>query len=279
MWKIRYYVPLIGFVVPTVIIGYGFVIPRSCIAGVNALTLGFASTIVGSTLTYFAGIRSATTMACPASMPWRVRLQRYINSQAASPRGLFGRFLGFIWPFEHGAVNRTTLELLEIERDNDVLELGCGAGAALQNAAAQAYEGHVTGLDVSETMVRISSRRNRSAIADGRVSVRAIDGINLGLEPASFDRVYSVHTIYFWRQPERVIAQLAEALRANGRLVLAFRPEGASVPTRFRDPLYRFYSPEHVIAMLVEAGFSDIRSGSRGPITWIVAKGSEGVTP
>lgn len=27
MWKVRYYVPLIGFVVPTLVIGYGFVIP------------------------------------------------------------------------------------------------------------------------------------------------------------------------------------------------------------------------------------------------------------
>jgi hypothetical protein len=32
--KLRYLVPLIGFIVPTVGIGYGLVIPRSCIAGV-----------------------------------------------------------------------------------------------------------------------------------------------------------------------------------------------------------------------------------------------------
>jgi len=31
--KLRYLLPLVGFVVPTVVIGYGIVIPRSCIAG------------------------------------------------------------------------------------------------------------------------------------------------------------------------------------------------------------------------------------------------------
>jgi len=55
--KTRYYVPLVGFVVPTVVIGYGVVIPRSCIAGVNELTIGFATTVIGACLTYIAGIR------------------------------------------------------------------------------------------------------------------------------------------------------------------------------------------------------------------------------
>lgn len=51
--------PLLGFVVPTVVIGYGFVIPRSCIAGVNELTIGFATTIVGACVTYVMGVRAA----------------------------------------------------------------------------------------------------------------------------------------------------------------------------------------------------------------------------
>jgi hypothetical protein len=52
-------VPLLGFVVPTLVMGYGFVIPRSCIAGFNALTIGFATTIVGASITYVLGVRRA----------------------------------------------------------------------------------------------------------------------------------------------------------------------------------------------------------------------------
>jgi hypothetical protein len=51
--------PLIGFVVPTLVIGYGFVIPRSCIAGINESTIGFAATVAGSCLTYWLGVRAA----------------------------------------------------------------------------------------------------------------------------------------------------------------------------------------------------------------------------
>ncbi|MEO8601091.1 MAG: hypothetical protein ABI629_00805 [bacterium] len=58
--RLRYYLPLVGFVVPTVIIGYGFVIPRSCIAGVNELTIGFATSIIAACATYYFGIRAVS---------------------------------------------------------------------------------------------------------------------------------------------------------------------------------------------------------------------------
>ena len=57
--QLSLYLPLAGFVVPTVAIGYGVVIPRSCIAGWNELTVGFAATVAGVCLTYVAGVRLA----------------------------------------------------------------------------------------------------------------------------------------------------------------------------------------------------------------------------
>ena len=57
--KPRHYIPLAGFVVPTIVIGYGFVIPRSCIAGINELTIGFTTTVLGACVTYVLGLRAA----------------------------------------------------------------------------------------------------------------------------------------------------------------------------------------------------------------------------
>lgn len=54
----RYLLPLVGYLVPTAGIGFGFVIPQSCIAGVNELTLGFASAIAGACVTYWIGMRT-----------------------------------------------------------------------------------------------------------------------------------------------------------------------------------------------------------------------------
>jgi hypothetical protein len=65
--KVRYLYPLLGFVIPTLVIGYGFVIPRSCIAGVNALTIGFAMTVIGACATYVFGVRAVTHHANPSA--------------------------------------------------------------------------------------------------------------------------------------------------------------------------------------------------------------------
>jgi len=56
---LRLALPLVGYLLPTLGIGYGVVIPRSCIAGVNELTLGFAAAIVGACVTYALGVRAA----------------------------------------------------------------------------------------------------------------------------------------------------------------------------------------------------------------------------
>ena len=63
--KLRYFVPLLGFVIPTLAIGFGFVIPRSCIAGFNDLTLGFATTVAGACATYFFGVRAVANDVNP----------------------------------------------------------------------------------------------------------------------------------------------------------------------------------------------------------------------
>lgn len=63
--SVRHFVPLVGFVVPTVVIGYGFVIPGSCIAGVNELTVGFGSAIAGACISYWLGLRSLVRESKP----------------------------------------------------------------------------------------------------------------------------------------------------------------------------------------------------------------------
>jgi hypothetical protein len=54
--RLIHFLPLAAHVVGTVAIGFGSVIPGSCIAGVNALTIGFVASIVSTVLAYWAGI-------------------------------------------------------------------------------------------------------------------------------------------------------------------------------------------------------------------------------
>jgi SAM-dependent methyltransferase len=230
------------------------VIPRSCIAGVNELTIGFGTTILGAVLTYIAGQRAVLPKGVCTKPPLRVRIARAVNRQASSPSGWFGRVLGYIWRREHARLNAEVLNLLDVREGHGVLEVGSGPGEALVEAAQRARGGRVVGVDVSDVMVRLARRRNRRAVARGDVEVRAGDIASLDLGASTFDRIFSVHSIYFWRDVDEVLAKLASALRPGGKLVLAFRPEADDIPARFRDPTYRFPRAEILQATLDRLG-------------------------
>lgn len=59
------YAPLVGHVVPTLVIGFGFVIPGSPIEGINAYTIGFLSAILGFIPAYLAGVAIASRRPKP----------------------------------------------------------------------------------------------------------------------------------------------------------------------------------------------------------------------
>ena len=57
--RAKHLIPLAGFVVPSAVIAYGFVLPGAGHAGVNELSIGFAATLLGAIVTYVTGVRMA----------------------------------------------------------------------------------------------------------------------------------------------------------------------------------------------------------------------------
>jgi ubiquinone/menaquinone biosynthesis C-methylase UbiE len=128
-----------------------------------------------------------------------MRRPEFIARQASCPHGLPGRFLAWIMAAETASVNERALALLECRPDDHVLEIGFGHGRTLARVATLVPAGFVAGVDVSEEMVRMASSRNRQFIAEGRVEVQRADSTQLPYPEGRFDRVYAVHTLYFWR--------------------------------------------------------------------------------
>ena len=90
----HHFYPLVGFVVPSLVIGYGVVLPRNGVCGLNELTIGFGSTLFGACLTYLFGLRSALRTSAPRAVcqrrPSGWRRPEFLARQSAHPTGVVG---------------------------------------------------------------------------------------------------------------------------------------------------------------------------------------------
>ena len=102
------------------------------------------------------------------------RIVRRVRAQFARPTGLSGRVAG--WIMASRASNRRrnvwTVSLLDVQRNDRVLEIGFGPGIAVREVSRLAVEGYVCGLDHSDEMLRQATRRNAAAIRMGRIDLR-----------------------------------------------------------------------------------------------------------
>ena len=93
-------------------------------------------------------------------------LRRMAVRQFGKPSGVWGGLAGLI--MEYRPSNRTrslrTVDLLDIQPGDRVLEIGLGPGLAVQKVASLATRGKVVGIDHSESMVRRASRRNAEGL-------------------------------------------------------------------------------------------------------------------
>jgi SAM-dependent methyltransferase len=163
---------------------------------------------------YFIGRYGMTAVRAP----WAA----YVDQQHRYPTGLVGQIIGERMLRQHGPETEWSVGLLHIQPTDRILEIGFGAGRGLALAVAQAHQGRVTGVDRSPTMIRAAARRNRAAIARGQLFLVRGNVATLPFGEQRFDKLFSVHTFYFWPDPRAVCTRLVSMLAHGSRLVSTF---------------------------------------------------------
>jgi ubiquinone/menaquinone biosynthesis C-methylase UbiE len=189
-----------------------------------------------------------------------MRRPEWIARQSSHPRGLVGRVLARIMASETALVNKHALELLHIRPTDRVLEVGCGHGRTIARAASIARQGVVAGIDVSAEMVRMATQWNHLLIQDGRVELQQADSARIPYDDESFDRIYTVHTLYFWDDPHAHLREMYRVMKDGARIVLGFRSrEDKRGVANFPSTIYQFYTGGEVSDFLNDVGFSRIQ--------------------
>lgn len=178
----------------------------------------------------------------------RSHLNEFVGRQQRCPSGIVGEMIGARMMRQHAAETLWTVSLLEIQPTDDILEIGFGAGRAVELAAAQATNGHITGIDLSQAMVRVASRRNARAMRAGRVTLRRGDATTLPFPAAQFDKILSIHTFYFWPDPLHTLSEIFRVLKPGGKvaITLSTGKEGSTEATgleRYQDMLEKEIVP------------------------------------
>ena len=128
--------------------------------------------------------------------------------------------------------------------DEDVLDIGCGAGHTALAFATRC--GRVEALDLTEPML-VQARRLARERGIENVSFRLGDAEAMPYPNASFDRVTARQCTHHFPDPGRALDEIARVLRTGGVFLLvdSIAPETPILDT-FLNTIERLRDPSHV---------------------------------
>jgi SAM-dependent methyltransferase len=190
-------------------------------------------------------------------------LQKIIDRQYRRPSGLLGRWIGRKMMEQHLPENIWTVEVLNPQPEDKILEIGFGPGIAIEQVAYHVTNGLVAGIDFSQTMVSVAKQRNAAAVRSGRVDLRYGDVVQIPFANATFNKAYSIHSIYFWQQPLPALREIYRVLKVGGTLILTILPKekwNINNPEMVvGTPECTPYSAKDLETLLQQAGFNQVR--------------------
>lgn len=169
-------------------------------------------------------------------------------------------------------INRWAVGSLELTGSEQVLDVGFGGGIGLDLTRRRLPTGRVVGIDVSDDMVDRVARRLKREAAGERVQVLRADVSALPFPDASFDRAYSVNSIFFWPDPVAGVTEIHRVLRPGGMAVIA-GPNSAYVLARVAGIGPAAPSgPDAVRRIAQQAGFREVQVRRRVGMSLVLAR-------
>ena len=101
----------------------------------------------------------------------------------------------------------------------EVLDVGCGIGNP-DCLLAESYGCRVTGISTSVAGVEQARRRAVERTLSDRVTFLVADGMNNGLQMASFDGVWALESSHLMPRKDALLAECARVMRPGARLAL-----------------------------------------------------------
>jgi cyclopropane fatty-acyl-phospholipid synthase-like methyltransferase len=191
-----------------------------------------------------------------------MNFRTFFSEQARNPSGIFGRWImSRIFDYGNAVLNDLMLELLTLQQDDHVLEIGFGTGKLLNAMARQTSRGLVEGIDLSSTMFDLAQNKNKQYIAQGRVKIVLGDFDQAEYRDNDFDKICSANTLYFWTDAGYTVKKIHRTLRPGGKLFLGFEDKAQLEKRPISE--FNIYAEEEIEQLLTSAGFAEVETRSK----------------
>src|SRR3979490_2625845 len=160
---------------------------------------------------------------------------------------------------DHLPITLPVLDLMQLSPQDNVLDVGCGAGWLELLLSERVPDGRVVGMDISDEMVR-RARRNYVALEN---TMFVIGGVNeIPWDANFFTRAISVESAYYWPDPARGLREIFRVLGEGRSAVDLIIDSIDNVhchqwATQFVTPA-QLLSAEEWAAIFRDAGFTDV---------------------
>lgn len=139
----------------------------------------------------------------------------YIGSQFGNPRGFIGKICCVIMNVINKKMYRRTVALIDAQSDDKVMDIGYGNGYFLRYLY-QKTKADLYGIDISEDMLKLATKRNKDAAKHGKLHLRIGDCCDLIYDDNTFFAVSSINTVYFWRDTVKGLSEIYRVLKPGG---------------------------------------------------------------
>jgi SAM-dependent methyltransferase len=160
----------------------------------------------------------------------------------------------------HRPVGEQAIELMRVPADAQVLDVGCGSGWATRLLAQYAMNGRVTGIDISDEMIRVARESSRS-FANIEFQVASAEQLPFG--DGEFMHAFSMESLYYYANISQALGEVFRVLKTGGLFVAVVDLYWENEAThQWIDNLnvpVELLSVDDYRSLFIDAGFVNIR--------------------
>lgn len=116
----------------------------------------------------------------------------------------------------HRPVGEQAIAQMRISSDARVLDVGCGSGWATRILAEYAFNGRVTGIDISDEMISVARAASQ---LQPNVGFEIASAEQLPFSDHEFTHAFSMESLYYYRNIPKALKEIHRVLKPGGLFV------------------------------------------------------------